>query len=144
MSRDPVNSPSGLPLETGAFSFESMMRLLASMTGIVAILVGLWLATRLFGAIAQGLQSPEAYQETFRQWTAVVGGDQLKIKQGEQELAFGPALAVAAVGMGLSLLVWLALGVMLTGAKIVSWSSGDREAVKRVLTYALGPGARRT
>ncbi|HUY91905.1 MAG TPA: hypothetical protein VMV10_24405 [Pirellulales bacterium] len=112
------------------------------LTYIVTILVGLWLAIKLFGAIAAGLQSPDAYRQTIEQWTALVGGDGLKVKIGEQEFALAPAVALAVIGLGLALLTWLSLGVMLTGAKIVSWSSGDREAVRRVLQQALG-GARR-
>lgn len=118
------------------------MRLAASAVGIVTIVVGLWFAIKLFGAIAEGLQSPEAYRDSIQQWTALVGGEGLKVKLGEQEFALGPVIALAAIGLGLVLLTWLSLGIMLTGAKIVSWSSGEREAVKRILQQAFG-GVRR-
>ena len=143
MSRDPMNSPGEASAEPALFSPELAMRLCASAVGIVTILIGLWLALTLFGMIAEGLRTPEAFTETWKQWAAVVGGDGLKLKVGEQEVAFAPAASVAAVGMGLSLLTWLSLGVMLTGAKIVAWASGEREAVKRVLRYAFGPTAKR-
>jgi hypothetical protein len=142
MSRDPMNSPGEASAEPALFSPELAMRLCASAVGIVTILIGLWLALTLFGMIAEGLRTPEAFTETWKQWAAVVGGDGLKLKVGEQEVAFAPAASVAAVGMGLSLLTWLSLGVMLTGAKIVAWASGEREAVKRVLQYALGKSRR--
>lgn len=138
MSRDSINPPRNVDADVVGFSLDAAVRLIATLTGILTILIGLWLAVKLFGAIAQGLQSPDAFKATFQQWTAVLGGDQLKVKLGEQELVIGPTLAVGAVGMGLSLLTWLSLGIMLTGAKIVSWTSGDREAVKRVLQHALG------
>ena len=142
MSRD-LNQPGGAGVsEPAAFSPDAAIRVCASAVGIVTILVGLWLAVKLFAAIAAGLQSPDNYRETIQQWTAVVGGDGLKLKVGEQEIALAPAIALGAIGLGLSLLTWLSLGVMLTGAKIVSLSSGDREAVKRILQHALG-GARR-
>lgn len=141
MLRNPTNSaePAGEP---SLFSPDAAMRLAASAVGIAAILVGLWFAIKLFGAIAEGLQSPEAYRESIQQWTTLVGGEGLKVKVGEQEFALAPAIALAAIGMGLVLLTWLSLGVMLTGARIVSWSSGEREAVKRILQEALG-GVRR-
>ena len=142
MPLNPTN-PAGEPLQEPApFSPDAAMRLAASAVGIVVILVGLWLAIRLFGAVAEGLQSPEAHRETLRQWAAVVGDKGIKIKVGEQEFDLAPAIALAAVGLGLVLLTWLSLGVMLTGAKIVSFASGEREAVKRVLQHALG-GLRR-
>lgn len=141
MSRD-LNQPAGGASEPAAFSPDTAIRVCASAVGITTIVVGLWLAVKLFGAIAAGLQSPDNYRETIQQWTAVVGGDALKLKTGEQEIALAPAIALGAIGLGLALLTWLSLGVMLTGAKIVSLSSGDREAVKRILQHALG-GARR-
>ena len=142
MSRDPMNSPSDPRLDAPLFSADVFVRLCASAVGIVTILIGLWLALKLFGTIAQGLRTPDAFSETWKQWAAVVGGDGLKLKVGEQEAAFAPAASVAAVGMGLSLLTWLSLGIMLTGAKIVAWASGEREAVERVLQHALGKSRR--
>ena len=47
-------------------------------------------------------------------------------------------VAVIVIGVGAMLLAWLSIAIMLTGAKIVSWTSTDREAVKRVLEHALG------
>ena len=142
MLRNPTNTAADPSQEASPFSPDAVVRLAASAVGIVTILIGLWLAIKLFGAIAEGVQSPEAYRDTIQQWTALVGGDALKIKAGEQEFALGPIVALAAVGLGLVLLTWLSLGVMLTGAKIVSYNSGDREAVKRILQHALG-GVRR-
>src|SRR3569623_36080 len=138
VSRDPLSSVGGAGIESAPISLESIARLFASTVGIIAIVIGLWLALKLFGAVAEGLQSPDAYKETFQQWTALLGGDRLKIKVGDQELARGPTAALGAVSIGLMVLTWLTLGVMLTGAKIVSWTSTDREAVKRVLQHALG------
>lgn len=143
MSRDPLSSVGGAGIESAPFSLESIARLFASTVGIIAILLGLWLALKLFGAVAEGLQSPDAYKETFQQWTALLGGDRMKVKVGDQELALGPTVALGAVSIGLMVLTWLTLGIMLTGAKIVSWTSTDREAVKRVLQHALGNSPRR-
>jgi hypothetical protein len=142
MLSNPANSPADPSLETAPFSPDTAVRFAASAVGIVTMLVGLWLAVKLFGAIAEGLQSPEAYRNSIEQWTALVGGDELKVKLGEQPVALAPIIALAAIGLGLVLLTWLSLGIMLAGAKIVSWSSGEREAVKRVLQHAFG-GVRR-
>ena len=142
MLRNPTNAAAEPPSEPSLFSPDAAMRLAASAVGIATILVGLWFAIKLFGAIAAGLQSPEAYRDSIQQWTTLVGGEGLKVKIGEQEFALAPVIALAAIGLGLILLTWLSLGVMLTGAKIVSFSSGEREAVKRILQQALG-GVRR-
>jgi len=142
MLRNPTNASADPANEPSLFSPDAAMRLVASAVGIATLLVGLWFAIKLFGAIAEGLQSPEAYRDSIQQWTTLVGGEGLKVKIGEQEFALAPVIALAAIGLGLILLTWLSLGVMLTGAKIVSFSSGEREAVKRILQQALG-GVRR-
>jgi len=35
-------------------------------------------------------------------------------------------------------LAWVAIAIMLTGAKIVSWTSSEKEAIKRILKYTFG------
>jgi hypothetical protein len=42
------------------------------------------------------------------------------------------------LGGGAFILALISMGIILAGAKTVSWTLGDREAVKRVLAHALG------
>lgn len=127
----------------GAESFQGVLecggRLVATVLGLVVIVVGLWCAVKVFGALFQGLTRPQAFSQIFEAWVALLGGDKLTIKIEVTEVPLAPLLASLILVAGAFLLTWLALGIMLTGAKIVSWTSGDREAVKRVLQYALGP-----
>jgi hypothetical protein len=107
----------------------------------------------VFVALFEGLRAPQSSKELFSQWAETVGGDKLTIDanpagpgqpagpdQPGVKLALAPFLAVSVIGGGTFLLCWLALGIMVAGAKIVSWSSGDREAIRKILRHAIGQG----
>ena len=51
-----------------------------------------------------------------------------------------PIIPVYAVELGAGgfLLAWIAMGIMLTGAKIVSWTTSDREAILKILNHVFG------
>ncbi len=129
-------------IAASSFSFEGGGRFAATCLGVVVILAGLLATLKVFGALYDGLRAPQESTELFRQWADTVGGEKLTIDVNGNKLAVAPFLAVTVIGGGTFLLCWLAMGIMLAGAKIVSWSSGDREAVKKVLRHALGPGRR--
>ncbi len=45
---------------------------------------------------------------------------------------------VGSYWLGWLVLSWLAISLLLGGAKIISWTTTDQEAVKRILHEALG------
>ncbi|HUY31926.1 MAG TPA: hypothetical protein VMV69_04035 [Pirellulales bacterium] len=137
-----IPRPNDPSLATSSFSLEGGGRLVATCLGIVVIVVGLWATLKVFNALYDGLRAPRESTELFRQWADTVGGDKLTIDVNGTKLAGAPYLAVTVIGGGTFLLCWLAMGIMLAGAKIIFWASGDREAVKKILRYALGPGRR--
>jgi hypothetical protein len=119
------------------------LRVVATMLGFVVILVGLWMVLKIFGAVYDGVTAPQGLAPTFAAWTETVGGDKLKLTVNGSEIHLAPVLAAAMLGGGSLVLAWLSMGVMLTGGKIISWTSGDREAVKRILQHAFGPEGRK-
>lgn len=138
------------PLEWGPGSSESFstmlesgVRMLASLLGIVIIIVGLFLTLKTFSLLYDGLTDPNGFAPILQQLRDAIGGDKAKIQVNGQELQLAPMLAVFTLGTGMFVLTWLSLGVMLTGAKIISWMSGEREAIKRILRHSLGPGRSR-
>ena len=46
-------------------------------------------------------------------------------------------LGVIGLGRGF-MLTWIALGFIIAGAKVISWTLSDREAVKKLLVHAFG------
>jgi hypothetical protein len=119
------------------------LRVVATMLGFVVILVGLWMVLKIFGAVFEGVTAPQGMAPTFAGWVETVGGDKLKLTINGSEIHLAPVLATVMIGGGALVLAWLSMGVMLTGAKIISWTSGDREAIKRILQHAFGPEGRR-
>ena len=65
-------------------------------------------------------------------------GAKLDVTLPNGTFPLAPLVAALILGGGTFILAWIGLGMMLTGAKIVSWTQGDREAVKRILEYSLG------
>jgi hypothetical protein len=132
---------SGPPEGPSIASFlEALPRACANVVGVIAVVTGLWLAIDLFGAIYRGLNSPENVRPLLNHWAETLGGEKLTVKVADQSYPLASLAAVIVVGIGCCVLTWLSMGVMLTGAKIITWTSSDREAIRRILQHALGPG----
>ncbi|HET6880142.1 MAG TPA: hypothetical protein VFI31_08305 [Pirellulales bacterium] len=126
-----------------AAAFETLPRLCANIVGVVAVVAGLWLAIELFNAIRQALSGPENVRPLVAQWAEMLGGEKLTIKVADERYPLASLFATVVLGAGCCVLTWLAMGVMLTGAKIISMTSSDREAIRRILQHAFGPGGRK-
>jgi hypothetical protein len=118
-------------------------RLCANVVGLVAVVAGLWLAIDLFNAIRHALNTPENVRPLLDQWATTLGGDKLTIKVADKSYPLASLAATIVLGAGCCVLTWLAIGVMMGGAKIISWTSSDREAIRRILQYAFGPTGRK-
>lgn len=116
----------------------SGLRLLASFVGIVAVVTGLVLAVLVFYAIYDNLTDPGDARRLIRRWSDALGGDDLVLEIRDQAYPAGQLLAVLVLGGGAAILGWLALGIMVTGAKVISWTASDREAIRRILRSAFG------
>lgn len=123
----------------------STTRLIATGLGIVAIVLGLSCSAKVFFAVHGTLTNPEGFDAFFQQWVDTLGGQELEMQIDGRPYPIANLAAILVLGLGTMLLAWIAIGIMLTGAKIVSWTAGDKEAVKRVLDHAFGsrrpPGA---
>jgi hypothetical protein len=114
------------------------MRFIATGLGLVVIVFGLWAALKIFGAVYAVIVAPTGFAGTFKAWVDAVGGAKLDVALPNGTFPLAPLVAALILGGGTFILAWIGLGMMLTGAKIVSWTQGDREAVKRILEYSLG------
>ena len=131
-----------------------VMRALGALLGVIAIIMGLVYASRMFALIFDALHEPELFRSQLATWAAAIGGDELDLVIAGASYPVANVLALLVLGVGALVLTWLALGLVLAGAKTVSWCLGDREAVKRILVHAFGrkgqpekkpgPGLKRT
>ena len=119
------------------------IRAIAAILGVIAIGVGLFYATRIFGLVSHALNNPEAFQATLDKWVIAVGAKDLDIAvQGATVIHGARPFALATLGGGAFILSWIAIGITMAGAKIVYWTLSDREAVRQILTTAFGPSRR--
>lgn len=117
---------------------SALMRVAASVIGLVVMVFGLTFGIRLFEAVIEGIRKPETIEAIFRKWVAVVGGETLDLHFESVKISLAPVMAGAAIGGAALLLCLLVIVFLSTGAKIVAWNSGEREAIKRILEHALG------
>ena len=131
--------------EKSTFSMQSFLQVIRAMgafLGIVAVIIGLVYATRIFGLIFNVLQAPEAFGALLNKWTETVGGDELNIDIAGTTYHGARIIAISVLGCGISILAWIAMGIIKVGAKTISWTLSDREAVKKILTHAFGSTAK--
>lgn len=129
----------GLPSGESVASFlASAARLFATIMGIVVMAFGLWAALRLFGALYAVLMAPDGFKGSFQAWTEAVGGNDVTFPTPNGPVVYAPILAAGLFGLVAFVLIALCLGMLTAGAKIISWTAGDREAVRKILEHALG------
>jgi hypothetical protein len=124
------------------FSMQSLMqgaRVVGAVLGIIAIIIGLVYATRVFDLVLNTLQAPDAFAVHLDKWVEAVGGEQLDLTVAGETLHGSRVFAIVILGGGAIVLVWLSLGFIIVGAKTVSWTLSDREAIKKLLVHTFGP-----
>jgi len=120
-------------------SLLSLMRIIATGLGVITIVIGLFYLTRIFAMVYEGLHAPNSFEIVFARWADAVGGRSMDLVINGNTVPCANILAIAVLGGGMLMLCWITMGVIFTGAKIVSWTAGDRDSIRRILTHAFGP-----
>lgn len=123
------------------FDMQSVLQILRAVCaglGMVAIILGLVYASRMFTVIFTALRSPEAVQAHLDKWAVALGEEQLDLLIGGTLYHGARMAAIVILGGGMVLLAWISMGLILVGAKTASWILSDREAVKRLLVHVFG------
>jgi len=127
--------------ESFAASVEKLrdaLRVIATLIGVIAVVVGFFFAMRLCAALYSGLAKPEKFNSAIDKWERTLGGEELDLVVEGKHYPLARPLAIALLGGGTFVLVWIVMGIMITGAKIVSVTASDKEAVKKILRHAFG------
>jgi hypothetical protein len=107
--------------------------MLAGIVGMAAIVCGFLFAGKLFFAVKNTLQDPAGLHPVVAEWEEVIGGgEEVTAPVPNGEIPIGRIVAVAIVGVGTVVLVWIALGFVTTGARVVSWAVSDFDAMKKL------------
>jgi len=122
---------------------ESAGRMGATALGVLAIVIGLICVLNIFNGIFDTLKDPGRVEPIVEQWTETLGGDELDISFSDTEdYPVARVLAIVLLGVGACVLAQLALMIVVCGAKIISFASSDRKAVKKILQHAFGSSAK--
>jgi len=118
--------------DTGFGGLRELLRVIAAVLGIIAIAAGLYLSITLFVTVKDGLKDPESVAPTIARWARLLAEEDATFEFAGGEHPAGTALAVAVVGGGALLLMWIAVGLLSAGARVVSRTISDIEAVKKL------------
>lgn len=127
----------------GTFSLARLLRAVCAVLGIIAIVIGLVYAVRVFGWVHTALLNPSGFQERLVLWSAAVGGEKLDVVTGDTVYHAANFMAILVLGGGTVILAWIAMGLIVGGGKIVAWTVSERDAIRRILVQALGAAAAR-
>ncbi len=124
-----------------SFSVQSLLQLIraaAAILGVLIMIIGVVYVTRIFAWIFGVLHDPDSFGANLNQWVAAVGGAQLDFVAPGITYHSANMVAIMVLGGGVVILAWISIGLVMVGAKIVSWTLGDREAIKKILADAFG------
>ncbi len=120
---------------------QQVVRFGGAFVGIVLIVIGLAFAMKIFGVIVATLNAPGNIRTLVEDWTRIVGNEQLTVLYEGKEIAVGPVIAVGILGVGALVLVSISMQLITNGAKVISITLGEREALKQLFKQARLSGA---
>lgn len=120
---------------------QQVVRFGGAIIGIVLIVMGLAFVVKIFGVIAGTLTAPGNIRTLVEDWTRVIGNDQLTVLYEGKEIAVGPVIAVGILGVGGLVLASISMQLITNGAKVISITLGDREAIKQLLKQMMVMGS---
>ena len=118
--------------------FKQVIRSVGGLAGVIAIVVGVVYVTKVIKLLLDLLSAPDG-GASVGAMVEMLGGAELTIASAHGPVAIATPLAVLFFIAGLLVLGWLSLGLIITGAKVVSYCLTDRKSIKELLSYAFGP-----
>jgi hypothetical protein len=122
---------------------KSVVSLIATCLGLAIIIIGLRYAVEVFQLVFTILESPAYLTGVIQEMARSIGGQAFDLVLDGRAVPLANIMALTVYCCGAFLIAWLTLGLMHTGAKIVSLTAGDRSAVKHLLQSAFGKSSPR-
>lgn len=123
-------------------TIKKIIGCIATCIGLAVLLIGLKYAIDIFQLIFTMLKSPLALTDPVQQLAASFGGNAFDLKLSDRTVPVAKMIALIIYCCGVLLSAFLTMALMQTGAKIVSLTAGDRNAVKQLLQSAFGSRAK--
>ncbi len=120
-------------------SMSELVRIGGTFVGIVIVIAGLVCMVMVISGFRDAIANPQGLEGGVMQWFSLIDGENLAFDfGGENQTHPGRLLATLMMGICALVLARLCIALMTTGAKVIMITSGDKEAVKRVLKHAFG------
>ncbi len=115
------------------------LRTIGALLAITTIIIGIFCVVKIFMMILSALQNPAEAQPFITAWANALGGEHLSLNIQGTTSDFSYMTAISVLGIGTILLCRLSIAIITTGAKILAWTLGEKEAIKKILMYTFGP-----
>ncbi len=102
------------------------------------MVIGLAYTIKIMEELYDVVHDPNSMKAMIDQGIQAVGKDTIVIKQEEVHVEGTKVLVIAIFGGIAFLLAWLSLGIILAGARVVSITTSDKEAIKKILKGTSG------
>ncbi len=120
-------------------AFNTVIRGLALVVGVVIVGLGVRYAVLTFDAIYAGIQDPARGADLFEQWALFLAGEMEGVPNNES-LRRAEHMRIAAafiVGVGGFMLAWLSAQMIWAGAKIIALMTTDYRGNRKMLSDLL-------
>ncbi|QTA80806.1 Uncharacterized protein dnl_31190 [Desulfonema limicola] len=118
--------------------FKSIAGIFVTCLGIAIIIIGLKYCIDIFGILFDLIKNPERLNIILTNMVQSLDWEAFNLTSGTKVYPVSSVLALLVYGGVIIILAFLSMSMMSTGSKIVSWTIGDRQAVKEILQYAFG------
>jgi hypothetical protein len=125
---------SGLGLQL----FKQIIQICGGVVGVIAMVVGLVYAAKMLKLLLEALSAAAEGTHPVMSLAEMLGGPELVWPTEFGAVPLAVPFAIVLLVAALVVVGWLSLGLILTGAKVLTFCLGDREAMKELLAYALG------
>jgi len=138
MGTDPYakREPAG-ESKDGIDIFKQVVRIAGGLTGVIAMVIGLVYAAKMLKLLFMMLTAPEGGRPVLM-LAEMFGGAEFVVPSATGAIPLAVPLAVFLLVLALLVMGRLALGLIMTGAKVLAFCLTDRESMKELLVYALG------
>jgi hypothetical protein len=112
-------------------------RVIGAIFGFVLIIIGLTLLIQMFLLIKGNISSPEELNLATKTWLENIDGN-FEIKSNGQTVVPETLVVLLLVLIMLSLLIQICVGLIGAGVKLISSTTSEKEAIKKILEHSLG------
>ncbi|MGE4559417.1 MAG: hypothetical protein AB7E77_04420 [Desulfobulbus sp.] len=119
-------------------NLKGIISVVATCIGLVVIIIGITYAMDVFQLMLAMLHSPSTLAGPIQELATTFGGNAYDLALSDRTVPVAKIVALVIYCFGVFTCAFLTMALMQTGAKIVSFTIGESNAVKQLLKKAFG------